>query len=274
MPANSSLNLETEKTAGGGDTLAAKGKSKEPRVQSVARAVKILMAVAQSENGLKTIDISRTANLPKQATYHLVHTLVTTGMLTHNEHGRYVLGLRVGTLAEAFKRHLSPPQHLTPIVRKIAAETGETAYATGWWGGEIVLLTTWRGSNPVQASEITHGSYTDAHARASGKVLLAYADEETRSHYLSEHPLTARTSHTITKLPQLYEEFEWIREHGYALDREEYSLGLRCVAVPLDGGISPFALTLSAPTERFKQHFDEYLKTVRRIASDLSGQSR
>ncbi len=274
MPPKSNPTAKIETTKVSGDRSVSTGKSQEHRVQSVARAVKILMAIAQSENGLKTIEISRVANLPKQATYHLVHTLMTTGMLTHNEQGLYVLGLRVGTLAEAFRRHLSPPQHLTPIVRKITSQTGETAYATGWWGGEIVNLATWRGSNPVQASEVTHGSYADAHARASGKILLAYTDEETRSHYLSEHPLTPRTNHTITKLPQLYEEFERIRQQGYALDEEEYSLGLHCVAVPLDGGISPFALTLSAPAERFKQNFDEYLKVVRRIVSDLSGQSR
>ncbi|QIB65782.1 IclR family transcriptional regulator [Kineobactrum salinum] len=274
MLPHSKKETETGETRVDTETPGSAKGGQEPRVQSVARAVKILMAVAQSENGLKTIEISRKANLPKQATYHLVHTLMTSGMLTHNEQGLHVLGLRIGTLAEAFRRHLSPPQHLTPFVRKIANETGETAYATGWWAGEIVNLTTWRGSNPIQASEVTHGSYIDAHARASGKLLLAFADEETRSHYLAEHALPARTSQTITELSQLHEEFQLIREQGYAVDREEYTIGLHCLAVPIDAGASPYALTISAPTERFKQRFTDFLEIMRHIASDLSGLSK
>ncbi|HEY0940253.1 MAG TPA: IclR family transcriptional regulator [Steroidobacter sp.] len=240
------------------------------RVQSVARAMKILFAVAQSESGLKTVNIARNANLPRQATYHLVHTLMATGMLRQNERGLYVLGLRVGTLAEAFRRQLVPSQHLAPIVREISKMTGETAYATGWMDGEIVMLVTARGTNPVHATEATHGTHEDAHARASGKLLLAFAQEDVRSDYLSRHALTARTNRTVTKLPDLYSEFERIRAQGYAIDNEEFSLGLCCLAVPLDNGVSPFALTLSSPANRFQRHFDEYLAAMRRIAANLT----
>jgi len=247
---------------------------REPRVQSVGRAVSILMAVAQSPSGLKGSEIVVSADLPKQATYHLVHTLVTTGLLTRNEHGLYVLGLRVGTLAEAFRRQLAPPEHLAPIIRRISSETGETAYASGWWNGEIVTLTTSRGTNPVQASEVPHGTFGDAHARASGKLLLTFASEDSRSRYLSSHPLMSRTQHTITSLPKLYDEFAKIRKQGYAVDSEEFSPGLRCIAVPIDHGSLPYALTLSAPIDRFKRNFAMYLETMLKIAADLSGARR
>jgi IclR family acetate operon transcriptional repressor len=256
---------EGEQSAGQDDAT-----DQKARVQSVARAVKILLTVAQSQNGLKAVEIARAAKLPKQATYHLVHTLVSTAMLTHNSQGRYVLGLRAGTLGEAFRRQLSPPQHLIPLVRQIAAATGETAYASGWRDGEIVNLASWRGSNPVQAIEVAEGSYGYAHARASGKLLLAFASEETRAHFLATHTLDARTSKTITSLSKLHEEFERIRAQGYAIDDEEFSLGLCCVCVPLDAGASPFSLTLSAPIERFAEHFDQNLALLRKIAADLS----
>jgi IclR family transcriptional regulator, acetate operon repressor len=241
-----------------------------PRVQSVDRAMRILFAVAQSKDGLKAAEVVAATGLPRQACYHLLHTLVATGILTRSGPGKYVLGLRVGTLIEGFKRQLAPPEHLAPVVRRIAEETGETAYASGWWDGEIVTLVTARGTSSVQAIEVSHGTYFDAHARASGKLLLAYSTEQVRTDYLSSHRLSPRTRKTITTLPKLYEEFERIRAAGYATDLEEFSNGLCCLAVGIGGGTQPFALTMSAPTDRFEQKFETYLSIMKRIAGELS----
>jgi IclR family transcriptional regulator, acetate operon repressor len=246
-------------------------KLRMPRVQSVARAIDILTAVARSVDGLRIPQIIAATKLPKQATQHLVHTLETMGMLTRKERDLYILGLRNGVLADAFRRHLGPPEYLSPLIRRIANETGETAYASGWFDGEIVNLASAKGRTAVQAIEVTHGTYGDAHARASGKVLLAFADEAQRSEYISAHPLTARTVNTIVQLPQLYAEFERIRKEGFARDLEEYSLGLSCVAVPIDVGAAPFALTVSAPVERFKERWESYLATMNATLASVMG---
>lgn len=236
-----------------------------PRVQSAARAVAILLAVAQSENGLTTREISERVQIGRQATYHLLHTLVGTGMLTRNDRNRYLLGLRVGTLAEAFTRQLAPSEHLAPIVRALAQETGETAYAAGWWSGEITTLSFARGTNPVQAGEVPQGYVGNAHARASGKLLLAFATAEVRDGYLAEHPMTRLTPHTITKRAALDRAFSEIREQGYSIDDEEFAAGLCCLSVPFDKGYSPFVLALSAPRERFMAQREGYLTVMRSL---------
>jgi len=228
--------------------------------------VGILLAVAQSENGLSTKEISDRVGIGRPATYHLLHTLLGTGMLTRDEHNRYLLGLRVGTLAEGFDRQLAPSEHLGPIVRELAQETGEIAYASGWWAGEISVLTAARGTNPVQAADVPRGYAGDAHARASGKLLLAFAPDSVRDEYLESHKLRRLTSNTITGRAALNRELKRIREQGYAVDEEEFAAGLCCLAVPLDAGYSPFVLAVSAPRERFIQERDRYIATMRRIA--------
>jgi DNA-binding IclR family transcriptional regulator len=233
-----------------------------PRVQSAARTVSILLAVAQSESGLTTKEISETVEIGRQATYHLLHTLVGAGMLTRSDRSRYVLGLRVGTLAEGFARQLEPGEHLAPIVREMAQQTGETCYATGWWSSEISVLTIARGTNPVRAAEIGQGHVSQAHARASGKLLLAYATPAVRRQYLDSHELVPMTENTTTDPQQLENELEVIRAQGFSEDDEEYALGLCCLAVPLDQGLSPFALAVSAPRERFLEERERYLSTL------------
>jgi DNA-binding IclR family transcriptional regulator len=237
-----------------------------PRVQSAARAVGILMAVAQSENGLTTREISEQLEIGRQATYHLLHTLVGAGMLVRGERGRYMLGLRIGTLAEGFARQLAPSEHLAPIIRELAKETGETSYASGWWSNEITVLTVARGSNPVTAAEVSQGHMGQAHARASGKLLLAYATPNARRDYLDAHELTPSTEKTIIDRAELEAHFEQIRQQGYSEDLEEFANGLCCLAVPLDGGLSPFALSLSAPRERYLRNRDKYIADLQRGA--------
>ncbi len=240
-------------------------------MQSAARTVAILLAIARSPNGLTPPEISEQLDLSRQATYHLLHTLLETGVVDRAEGNRHVLGLRVGTLAEGFARQLEPAERLTPIVRALSQATGETAYAAGWRSGEITTFTVVRGTNPVQASEVSPGYSENAHARASGKLLLAFAPDAVRDAYLDEHELAALTPNTITSRAALERELAGIREHGYAVDEEEFAPGLCCLAAPLDAGDSPFVLALSAPREYFLEQRERYLSELRNFADGAVG---
>ena len=242
-----------------------------PRVQSVARAVGILFAIAQSPDGLTTTEISQRLRLSRPTTYHLIHTLVGTGMITRADNHRYIVGLRVATLTEAFRRQFVPTEYLTRYIREIARLTGESAYAVGWWNGEIAILGQVQGSNAVRAAENQLGPYSAANARASGKLMLAYATPTQRRDYLDRHPPVRCTQYTITDAARLEKEFAAIVRRGYATDEQEFAEGLSCMAVPVDGGASPFGLVLSAPTARFKQKRAEYLQVARTVAASLSG---
>lgn len=239
----------------------------KPRVQSAARTAAILLAVADSDTGLSAPEISEAVGISRQVTYHLLHTLTEIGMVSRDTGNRYVLGLRVATLAEGFRRQLAPAEHLAPLVREVAAATGETAYAAGWWLGVPTTLHVALGSNPIQAAEVPRGYAEDAHARASGKLLLAYADRERREEYLRAHPPRRLTARTIDDVVALDEELARIRARGHAVDREEFAAGLSCMAVPLDGGRSPFALALSAPSDRLAENESHYLAELERIAA-------
>lgn len=244
--------------------------ARKPRVQTAVRTVSILMAIAASENGLKAKEIVDRLGLPRQATYHLLHTLVVSGAIRKNEQNRYVLGLAIATLAEGFRRQVGPPAQLAAIVRHIASETGETAYAAGWLEGEIVNLVSVPGSNPIQAMSVPQGYSLHAHARATGKLLLAFASADVRERYLDGHELTARTARTLTSRERLEQEFARIREAGYAVDREEFTPGLCCLAVPAGGAYGVFAVGVSVPRDRFRQSRESLLAAMRAaLGADL-----
>lgn len=238
----------------------------KPRVQSALRAISILLAVSESPNGLKVKDITDKLGLSRQVTYHLIHTLLATGIIRKNENNRYVLGLASVAIAEGFHRQLEPPEHLARRVRSIVAATEEAAYASGWVDGEIVALATARGQSPVGAAQIPQGYSGHAHARAAGKLLLAMTEQSVCDSYLDTHPCLARTPKTITDRQKLVDEFRKIRQHGYATDDEEFHEGIRCLAVPIEGLGGRFVLGISVPSARFKQNFSQYLAVLKDAA--------
>jgi DNA-binding IclR family transcriptional regulator len=238
---------------------------RQPRVRSVAKAIDILLLVARSEDGLRAMEIGARLGLGRQATYHLLHTLVTLGMLLKGADNQYLLGLRVAALVEAFPRHLAPPERLAPFVREVARATGETAYAVGWVDSEIVTLAVVRGGNAVQAAEVPQGLCADPHSRASGKLLLALVDDVTRERFLKRRKLARRTRNTITDPEKLRLELRKIRRLGYAVDLEEYAEGVSCLAVPMEDGDIPYAICLSAPSSRFSDRRDQYLASIQAI---------
>lgn len=78
------------------------------------------------------------------------------------------------------------------------------------------------------------GRRTPGHATSSGKVLLAYAEQQVQRRALDE-PLEAFTEHTITAPEDLVAELALVRERGWAVSNNEWDADMTAVAVPLLG---------------------------------------
>jgi IclR family transcriptional regulator, acetate operon repressor len=243
----------------------------KPMVQSAARAVDILQLVARADaQGISANMISEKLNIPRQVVYHLAHTLVGTNMLRKVGRGSYGLGLGAAVVADGFRRQIGTGDFVAAYAEKASKVTGETAYVVGWLDDEIVVLGSARGSGAIQAAEIPRGTAGDAHARASGKLLLAMADEDALQRYLADRPLRRRTANTITTKKGLADELSAIRTQWFAAEREEYEPGLSCMAVPIGRVPSNMVLGISTPSGRLEQNFDRYLADLRRVADEIS----
>lgn len=247
---------------------AADAKADKPRVQSAARAIEILQLVARSNSeGISARDISARLKLPRQVVYHLAHTLVATDMLRKAGGNNYVLGLGVASLAQSFRRQMAAPPSIGTYAERASAMTGETAYVVGWTDDDIVVLVSARGSAAIQAAEVPRGTAGDAHARASGKLLLAMAPSHEVERYLASHAFTARTPNTIVSRAAFDAELDRIRTDWVSSEIQEYALGLSCLAVPIGKVPAQMVLGISAPSDRFAAHKDEYTAMLKSIAN-------
>jgi DNA-binding IclR family transcriptional regulator len=243
----------------------------KPRIQSAVRTINILQAVARaSSSGVSARDLSIELNLPRQVIYHLIHTLLSVNMLRQVGGKNYVLGLGAANLAHGYRRQTSAPDYLAGYAERAAAETGETAYVVGWVDDEIVVLATARGESAIHAAEPLPGTTGNAHARASGKLLIAMRTEDEAQAYLARAPLTARTKNTLTDKKAIARELDRIRQTWLAVEREEYAIGLSCMAVPIGPPPALLALGISAPAERFEHNFKAYAESLRNIADGIN----
>ena len=253
-----------QRTASASETT----ENKKPRIQTAARTSMVLLEVGRAgSNGLTAKDIADRLKLPRQVVYHLVHTLVGINMLRRAPSNAYVLGLAVATIAHGFRKQLATSDSLQDIALEAAEATGESSYVVGWLDDEIVVLSSARGSAAVTATIVPQGTTGDAHARASGKLLLAMSSKEDVNKYFQKHNMSRRTQRTITDRNDFAAELERIRQNWVGLDNEEYSAGLCCMAVPLGRVPSPVVIGISAPTERFKSNARLYEEQLRVISS-------
>ena len=72
------------------------------------------------------------------------------------------------------------------------------------------------------------------HCTGLGKTLLAFSSTDTVVKFL-ESPLEALTDKTITDPEVFKRELVLIRDRGYAIDSEEITRGIMCVAAPVFG---------------------------------------
>jgi DNA-binding IclR family transcriptional regulator len=221
-----------------------------------------LLWLAANE-GATASEAAAALSWPVPTTYRLLTTLAEEGLVAKDEGKRYRMGLRVGILSDAFLREHSVPQPLKEGLESLAAATAESAYLVGWRGDEIRVLHSVEGAQAVRVAAITSGPYPDGHARATGKLLLAFANPARRAAYLAQNPVRPVTERTIVDRQALAAEFEAIVRNGYAVDEQEFVTGVGCVSGPIfDEGELVAAYTVSAPIERYRACRDELIAEV------------
>jgi IclR family acetate operon transcriptional repressor len=238
------------------------------RIQSVSRAVQILRFVAEHDEGAATLtEIASAMGTPLPTAYHMLATLVDEGMLVREPKRGYRLGSTVGLLGDAFRREPALADGLLEPLRKLAVATGEASFLSGWQSDEVTLLRAEQGRFGFRVPKVTAGFTAFAHARAAGKLLLAYLPKADLREYLEHHPLRPLTPRTITGRAAFQRELAAIRASGYAVDDEEFMDGVACAsAAARDGDGLVLAYSVAAPVERFRANRDRFLQATRSAA--------
>lgn len=177
---------------------------------------------------------------------------------------RYELGVSVLSLAQALLDRLDIRQVATPVLMTLRDETQELVHLALLDQGEVVTVERVAGKQALSLqTEI--GARRPAYCTASGKAILAHlpvADVET----LLAQGMPPVTPRTITSVTAMHEQLDEVRRLGYAVDNEERTEGVRCVAAPVFGheGDVLGAVSIAVPTLRLPW------KRVRQLGKEVT----
>jgi len=242
------------------------------RIQSVSRALRILDALTQHPQGLGVVDIAKQIGLNVSTTHHLVNTLADGAYVTQLDSGHYRLGHAVARLYGGYRIAQEPEARLTTLLNQLVAAIQETGYLAGWQEDDVVIQSIVEGSQQLRVGGLQVGFRGHAHARAAGKALLAYLEPAQLDAYLAAHPMDRLTAHTLASPQALKAHLRQVVQQGYALDEEEFTDGIACVAAPIFSGEGKAvaAYSISAPAWRLTQNFKPFVAAVVQAAKEAS----
>jgi DNA-binding IclR family transcriptional regulator len=222
------------------------------RVKSAGRVLDLIEILAEHPEGLSFTTLFQKSGFPKSSLHALLSVLSARRYVQFDEATRlYSLGIQVWQNGQSYLKSRDIVREARPVMNGIAAALNETVQLAYLDGTENVYLAKVDSTHPLRLqSEV--GVRLSAHATGVGKALLAgLTDDEVRRRFGTK-PLARMTENTITTVELLLKELARIRSSGFAIDNEEYTPGVFCLAVPVydHTGHAVVAISTSVPVMR------------------------
>tara|TARA_B110000259_G_scaffold182761_1_gene226892 strand:+ start:430 stop:1128 length:699 start_codon:yes stop_codon:yes gene_type:complete len=193
-------------------------------------------------------NLSQALGIPKSSLHAILNTMARRGWLQTDSDGlRFQLGVRALLVGSSYVDSDDVVSRTSATLDGLADEIGETIHLGRLDGADIVYLAKRESRHQLRLFSAV-GRRLPAHATALGKCVLAWQDDP-----LATLPavLPQLTKHTIIDREELLRDLEAIKARGYAIDDEENTPGIRCIAVPIRrGGVVSDAISCSVPLVR------------------------
>jgi len=224
-------------------------------VKSADRSFSILEYLATAKEAT-FVSIVRELGLPNSSGHQLLQTALNRGYIEFDEKRRmFRLGFRLWEIAQSYVPADDMVLLAQPFMDDLRDITKETVQLAQLDGLQTLYLALSESPHPMKLVSAV-GARLAAHATGLGKVLLAALPDDELQRRLRGVKLARLTDHTITDHTQLQAELHRIRKRGYSEDNEEYVIGCRCTAVPIQTrGGTGMALSVTVPTARYDRAF-------------------
>lgn len=219
---------------------------------ALERGLLLLRLLGQASTPLTLSELSDAIGVSRSTVHSLLATLQRHGMIEKDSrHKTYRLGLATFELGSAYLNQVSLVSAFNEVAPQLVARCRETVKLAVLDGREVVYLGKQEGLYSVRLVARV-GSRMPAHATAVGKLLLAQHGDQALEQFYAGYDWPVRSPNTIHSLDGLLTELTAVRACGYALDREESSLGLQCVAAPIrdHSGDVIAATSIGVPNDR------------------------
>lgn len=195
---------------------------------ALEKGLDILETLCRSEQPLSQKDIAQRLGRSVGEIYRMLSCLVSRNYVTLVDENTFGITTKLYELA-----HVHPPTHrllfeATPIMQRLAGELDQSCHLTVYGQGKQVVL--FKVDTPSgMGFAVRAGAELDVLISASGRVLLAFQDDETRKLRIEES-LQRRPEQAD---PQIHSILDSIRAAGYESIPSVQVRGLFAVSFPI-----------------------------------------
>jgi len=202
---------------------------------SVKKAFAILSAISSSRDGLGVSELAKNLKMAKSTVHGMTSALEELGAVMREPlTKKYKLGFTLLEIGRSAYSQVDLQTSSRPVT-EVLMEKSRTSVFLGilnW--GQVTILDIVEARQDLSITAPV-GSTIPLLAGAVGKVFLSSMAKEEASKIIGSKGLPRFTENSIVDQDLYFNELEKVRKNGYAVDDEEYIMGVRAVASPLIG---------------------------------------
>jgi IclR family acetate operon transcriptional repressor len=203
------------------------------KVKSLGRALDLLDVLAgRGGSGMSLTELARALDISKPTAYAILQTYLARGLVSDTGEGnqrRYRLGLALAKLGDVAIGSFGLVDAAMEELRRLTEELQMTSRVAILDDGHAVVVGRVDGPGAVRF-DAALGRRELPHCSAVGKALLAQMPREEAKAILCRLGMPRRTAHTVTSVAAFLGELDRVVREGYAVDDEEDTEGVSCVA--------------------------------------------
>jgi IclR family transcriptional regulator, KDG regulon repressor len=202
---------------------------------SVIKAFEVLKLIASTKEGMGISEIARELGMAKSTVHGMCSALEELGAVRRDAGTkRYTLGFTLFELGKTAYSQIDLKDLARPFMEELMERTQTSVFLGVLNWDHVTILDV---AEPRTELKITSpiGSTISLFAGAVGKVFLAMMEQEEALRVIRSKGLTKYTDNSITDAGLYLEEIRAVKAQGFAMDDEEYLLGVRAVAAPIVG---------------------------------------
>lgn len=243
-------------------------------VASLETGLAVIEAFDAAHSRLTLTECAERTGLSRASARRYLLTLTQLGYANYDGK-HFSLDLRVLRLGYGLLAGASLPRLAQPVLDTVAWQSQEMA-SLAVLDEDAAVFVARAQSRRVFAPTVGVGTRLPAWCSAAGRVLLSTLTDEQLSLRLGHAPIVAHTSNTIATPQGVFEEVRMVRAKGYAVNNEEIEVGIRAIAVPVQGrsGRVEAAMTINTLSARVaaEEMADRFLPVLLSGAKTLAQQ--
>ncbi len=202
---------------------------------SVKKAFAILSAISSAKNGLGVSELAKKLKMAKSTVHGMTSALEELGAVMRDPvTKKYKLGFTLLEIGRSAYSQIDLQTSARPVTEELMEKTQTSVFLGILNGGQVTILDIVESRQELNITAPV-GSTIPLFAGAVGKVFLASMAKEQADKIIKSKGLPRFTDNSIVDTDLYFNELRQVREKGYAVDDEEYILGVRAVASPLMG---------------------------------------